>query len=170
MTKTEHVCPSHSTPMKYNRKLKMWYCSACLQAAYVSYQAQQEAVKRYRGSEKGKTAQGRYEESEKGQTARQRYLHSEKYKTARRAYNQRLKESLAIARAAKLERTSTERAVERTRTDISSTLIQDIQEYLDTMGRRPSTTEVKEWSYDIYQTPITTERAKDLIETASKRR
>jgi len=168
--KQSHICPSHSTPMKYSRKLRTWYCSECLQRAYESYLAQQEAVKRYRGSEKGKTAQDRYEESEKGQTARQRYLHSNKYKAARRAYNQRLKESLQIARAAKLERPTTERVVERIRTDVLSPLVQEIREYLDVMGRRPSTTEVKEWANDIYETKITTERARELIERASKRR
>lgn len=169
-TKQSHVCPSHGTPMKYSRKLKTWYCSECLQRAYESYLAQQEAVKRYRDSEKGKTAQERYEDSEKGQTARQRYLKSDKYKAARRAYNQRLKESLQIARAAKLERPSTERVVEVLRTEALSPLVQDIREYLDTMGRRPLTTEVKDWANDIYGTKITTERAKELIETASKRR
>ena len=167
--KQEHVCPKHSTPMKYSRKLKTWYCSECLQSAYESYLAQQEAVKRYRTSEKGKTAQERYEQG-KGKEARQRYLHSEKYKAARKVYNQRLKESLQIARAAHLDRPSAERGVERVRTEVSSPLIQDIQEYLDTMGRRPSPFEVKEWSQDIYQTTITTERAKELIETAAKRR
>ena len=168
--KQSHICPSHSTPMKYSRKLRTWYCSECLQRAYESYLAQQEAVKRYRDSEKGKTAQERYEDSEKGQTARQRYLHSDKYKAARKAYNQRLKESLQIARAAKLEKPSKERAVERVRTEELSPLVQDIREYLDTMGRRPLTTEVKEWANDIYETKITTERARELIERASKRR
>ena len=168
--KQSHLCPSHQTPMKYSRKLKTWYCSECLQRAYESYLAQQEAVKRYRGSGKGKTAQEHYEQSDKGQTARQRYLHSDKYKAARRAYNQRLKESLQIARAAKLERPSTERAVERVRTEVMSPMVQDIREYLDTMGQRPSTTDVKEWANDIYGTKITTERARELIETATKRR
>jgi len=168
--KQSHVCPSHQTPMKYSRKLKTWYCSECLQRAYESYLAQQEAVKRYRGSEKGKTAQDRYEDSEKGQTARQRYLHSDKYKAARKAYNQRLKESLQIARAAKLERPTAERVVERVRTEVMSPMVQEIREYIDVMGRRPSTLEVKEWSQDLYKAKITTERAKELIETAAKRR
>ena len=170
MSETKRVCPKHETPLKYSRKQRTWYCSTCLQAAYESYVAQQEAVKRYRDSEKGKTAQERYEQSEKGQTARQRYLKSEKYKAARRAYNQRLKESLQIARAAKLERPSTERAVERVRTEVLSPMVQEIREYIDVMGRRPSPTEVREWANDLYQTTITTERAKELIETASKRR
>ena len=169
-TKQSHVCPSHSTPMKYSRKLKTWYCSVCLQRAYESYLAQQEAVKRYRDSEKGKTAQDRYEQSEKGQTARQRYLKSEKYKQRRKEYNQRLKESLQVARAARLERPSTERGVERVRTEVLSPLVQEIREYIDIMGRRPSTVEVREWASDAYKTNITTERAKELIETASKRR
>ena len=170
MTKTEHLCPTHQTPMKYSRKLKTWYCSTCLQAAYESYQAQQEAVKRYRDSEKGKTAQKRYEDSEKGQTAKQRYLKSEKYKAARRAYNQRLKESLQIARSAKLDRPSAEHSVERVRTEVLSPMVQEIQEYIDVMGRKPSTLEVREWANDLYRTTITAERAKELIETAAKRR
>jgi len=126
-------------------------------------------VKRYRGSEKGKTAQDRYEDSEKGQTARQRYLHSDKYKAARKAYNQRLQESLQIARAAHLERPSAERNVERVRTEVLSPMVQEIREYIDMMGRKPSTLEVREWALDIYKTKITTERAKELIETATQR-
>ena len=170
MSDSRRLCPKHETPLKYSQKLRTWYCKPCLESAYLSYQAQQEAVKRYRDSKKGKTAQEGYEKSEKGQIARQRYLHSEKYKAARRAYNQRLKESLQIARAAKLERPSTERNVERIRTTELTPLIQDIREYLDTMVRRPSTTEVMEWSKDIYETKITTERAKELIDIATKRR
>jgi len=170
MTKQEKTCKIHNIPLKYSEEQKVHYCPKCLQAAYESWQSQQEAVKRYRDSEKGKTAQEKYEKSEKGQTARQRYLKSEKYKERRKEYNQRLKESLIIARAAKLERPTVERDVERIRVTELSPLIQDILEYQDTMGKNPTTTEVKEWAMDVYKTAITAGRAKALIEEASKKR
>lgn len=164
MTEPNRVCKKHNTPLKYSRKLKTWYCPDCLHAAYLTYQAQQEAVKRYRGSEKGKDAQERYEQSEKGQTARNRYLKSAKYKQRRKEYNQRLKESLQIARAARIggPRIRVPRVVP---TDLPP-LVSDILEYQEMVGRSPSTADVKEWSNDLYKKSISTTEARKLIEQA----
>jgi len=166
----KQICPTHDRPLKYSRKEKMWYCPDCLQSAYLSWQAQQEAVKRYRDSEKGKEAQKRYEDSDKGQTARQRYLKSDKYKERRREYNQRLKESLQIARAAKAEKPSVQRREEPLTSEELTPLVMDIMEYQDTIGVNPSTADVKEWSKDVYKKTITTEKARELIDLTLKRR
>jgi len=170
MARAQKTCTIHDRPLKYSRKEKMWYCPDCLHSAYLSWQAQQEAVKRYRDSEKGKAAQGKYEKSDKGQTARQRYLKSEKYKQRRREYNQRLKESLQIARAAKIGRPTVQKHAEQAVGEELTPLVMDIMEYQDTIGATPSPTDVKEWSKDVYKTTITTERARELIDITLKRR
>lgn len=164
------ICPTHDRPLVYSEQEKIWYCPDCLQSSYLSWQAQQEAVKRYRQTGKGQEAQKRYEESDKGKAAREKYLKSEKYKQRRREYNQRLKESLQIARAAKLDRPSVQKEVEITVSTEMSPLILDIMEYQDTMGRNPSAAEVREWSQDVYKTSISADRAKELIESATQRR
>lgn len=168
--KTERVCQTHDRPLVYSRKQKLWYCPDCLQSSFLSWQAQQEAVKRYRQTEKGQEAQKRYEDSDKGKAAREKYLKSEKYKQRRREYNQRLKESLQIARAAKLERPSAQKEVERVVAEGMSPLLLDIMEYQDTMGKNPTLTEVREWSTDVYKTTINSDRARELIEIATQRR
>lgn len=168
--KKQRICPTHDRPLVYSESQEIWYCPDCLQSSYLSWQAQQEAVKRYRGTEKGQEAQQRYEQSEKGKAAREKYLKSEKYKQRRREYNQRLKESLQIARAAKLDRPSAQKEVEITVSTEMSPLILDIMEYQDTMGRNPSPAEVREWSEDVYKTRISVDRAKELIESATQRR
>lgn len=127
-------------------------------------------MKRYRESDKGKEAQKHYEESDRGKDARRRYLKSDRYKQRRREYNQRLKESLQIARAARLGRPSAQKEVERVVSAQMSPLVLDIMEYQDTMGRSPSPNEVREWSRDVYKTKISSDRARELIESAIQRR
>jgi len=164
------ICPTHDRPLVYSKSQKIWYCPDCLHSSYLSWQAQQEAVKRYRQTGKGQEAQERYEQSEKGKAAREKYLKSEKYKQRRREYNQRLKESLQIARAAKLDRPSAQKEVEIMVSTEMSPLLLDIMEYQDTMGRNPPVAEVREWSTDVYKTNLSVEKAKELIETATRRR
>lgn len=164
-------CTKHSIPLKYSRKEKAWYCPTCLQESYNAWKAQQEAVKRYRDSDKGKEAQQRYEQSEKGQTARQRYLKSNKYKQRRKEYNQRIKESIQIARAAKTTVAPREfevrKALEELPTD-ASPLLHDVLEYMEMVHRPPSTADVREWAEDLYQQRITTAEAQTLIDKAKE--
>lgn len=166
----ERICPMHNTPLKYSRKLRMWYCPDCLYASFLTHQAQQEAVKRYRQTEKGKAAEEKYEKSPKGKAAREKYLKSEKYKQRRREYNQRLKESLQIARIALAERATREKEEERQRTEELMPLIQDVREYLDTMGNLPSPSEVVKWARDAYGVTLSSNRVAKLINKAAKRR
>ena len=159
----EHICPTCNEPMKYDRKLRKWLCSSCLYGAFLTDQAQREAVKRYRESEKGKVAEKKYEQSEKGKTARERYLKSDKYKQRRREYNQRLKESLAIARAAMLPR-----AKAITREEKLVPLINDIREFIQTSKRAPQPSDVVEWAENEYQTKISSPEAESFIRRASR--
>lgn len=163
------ICPTHNKPLKYSKKLRKWYCPECLYSSFLTHQAQQEAVKRYRQSEKGKESERKYELSEKGQIARDKYLKSEKYKQRRREYNERLKESLRIARMARDERATAEKEVEVRRTSELMPLIQDIHEYMDIMGRLPLPHEVVVWARDAYKISILPDRAAALIRQARKR-
>lgn len=168
-TEEKRTCPIHDKPLTYSRKLRKWYCKDCLFSSFLTYQAQQAAVKRYRQSKKGKEAERKYELSNKGKEARDRYLKSEKYKEARKAYNERLKESLRIARLAQLERATKEKDVEIRRTEESLPLIQDIREYLDVMGRTPEPAEVIIWA-DAYGITLTHKKASELIKRAQQKR
>jgi len=169
VTEQIRICPIHEMPLTYSRKLKRWYCKDCLYGSFLTHQAQQEATKRYRQTEKGKEAAKRYEQSEKGKEARHIYLHSEKYKQRRREYNQRLKESLRIARAVLTERATKEKEVEKRRTAEFLPLIQDIREYLDSISRMPTTSEVVAWANDTYEVTLTHHKAADLIKKALRR-
>jgi len=165
--KVLHICPTCEGPLTYSRKLKRWICEQCLYGAFLTDQAQREAVKRYRESEKGKASEKKYEQSEKGKTARERYLKSEKYKQRRREYNQRLKESLAIARAAELERAKKITPTEVRIADERAALIQDIREYIDSYNRLPTPAAVKTQAED-YSLSLTDEQARELIQRAQK--
>jgi len=169
MPKQERICPLHNKPLTYSRKHKTYFCKECLYASFLTHQAQQEAVKRYRQTEKGKAAERKYELTEKGKAARARYLKSEKYKQRRREYNQRLKESLQIARSVLTERATREKVEEKQRTDELMPLIQDIREYADTLGKMPSPPEVAKWAKDAYGTDLPLDRAIELINKATKR-
>ncbi|MBU1067132.1 hypothetical protein KKE60_05065 [Patescibacteria group bacterium] len=161
--KKEHLCPTCNTEMKYDRKSRKWLCPSCLYGAFLSDQAQREAVKRYRQSEKGIAAEKKYEQSDKGKAARERYLKSDKYKQRRREYNQRLKESLAIARAAMLPR-----AKAITREEKLVPLINDIREFIATSKRAPLPSDVVEWAENEYQARISEIEAETFIKRAQK--
>jgi len=161
--KAKHICETCGSEMKYDRHSKKWLCPSCLYGAFLTDQAQRAAVKRYRQSEKGITAEKKYEQSEKGKTARERYLKSEKYKQRRREYNQRLKESLAIARAAMLPR-----AKAITREEKLVPLIDDIREFTQTSKHPPKAADVIEWAEDEYGTLITEIEAETFIKRASR--
>ena len=165
--KQKHICPTCEGEMTYSRKLRKWTCEQCLYGAFLTDQAQREAVKRYRDSEKGKAAEKKYEQSEKGKTARERYLKSEKYKQRRREYNQRLKESLAIARAAMPERAKALTPTEEETADERLALIQDIRGYIDSSNRLPTVEAVKTQAED-YNLKLTDEQARELIQRAQK--
>ncbi len=164
------TCLIHNCKLTYSRKHKQYYCKECLYSSYLTHQAQLEAERRYRQSEKGKTAERKYEESPKGKTARERYLKSDKYKQRRKEYNQRLKESLQIARVVLAERATREKEEERQRTEELMPLIQDIREYADTMGRLPLASEVTKWARDAYGAVLSLNSATKLINKAAKRR
>ena len=165
--KVERLCETCGEPLTYSRKLRKWICEKCLYGAFLTDQAQREAVKRYRQTEKGKEAEKKYEQSGKGKTARERYLKSEKYKQRRREYNQRLKESLAIARAAQLERPKKITAEEKLVTDEHAALIQDIREYIDSSNRLPTIDNVKTQAEE-YGLKLTDEQAHELIRRAQQ--
>ena len=170
MPKEKQTCPIHNIPLTYSRKHKTYYCKDCLYSSFLTQQAQQAAVKRYQQSERGKSAEKRYEVSEKGKITRERYLKSEKYKQRRREYNQRLKESLQIARTVLAERATREKVEERQRTEELMPLTQDIREYIDTMGRLPSSSEVSQWARDTYGVNLPIDKATALINKAAERR
>ncbi len=165
--KQKRLCPTCEEPLTYSRKLRRWICEECLYGAFLTDQAQREAVKRYRQTDKGKEAEKKYEQSDKGKTARERYLKSDKYKQRRREYNQRLKESLAIARAAHLERPKAVTAEEILATDERASLMQDIREYIDSQNRLPSIENVKTQAKD-YGLELTDEQVRELIRRAQK--
>ena len=165
MPKTQkHICNVCGSEMKYDRHSRKWLCPACLLGAYLTDQAQRASVKRYRQSEKGIAAEKKYEQSEKGKIARERYLKSEKYKQRRREYNQRLKESLAIARAGLAGQP---RAKAITREEKLATLIDAIREYQQMSKRPPSVSDVIEWAEDEHQVKITPTEAQEFIKRAS---
>ena len=160
--KQKPTCKTCGTEMKYDRKLRKWVCPQCLYGAFLTEQAQREAIKRYRQSDKGIAAEKKYEQSEKGKVARERYLKSEKYKQRRREYNQRLKESLAIARQAMLPR-----AKAITREEKVAPLIDDIKEFARTAGHAPAPQDVIEWAADSYQTELSIADAQTFIKRAT---
>lgn len=161
--KVTHICETCGTEKKYDKKSRKWLCPTCLYGAFLTDEAQREAVRRFRSSDKGKAAEKRYEESEKGKAARERYFKSEKYKQRRREYNQRLKESLAIARKAMLPR-----AKAITREEKLVPLIDAIKEFTSISKRAPEPTDVIEWAWDEYQVKITAQEAESFIKRAQK--
>ncbi len=164
MTKPKiQTCDKCNAQLEYNRKLKTWYCPECLHGAFLTDQAQREAVKRYRQSIKGKATEKKYEQSDKGKLARERYLKGGKYKQRRKEYNLRLKESLAIARAAMLPR-----AKALSREERLVPLVDDIREFIQASKHSPKSTDVVEWAQDEYHTKITESEAQKFIEHAHK--
>ncbi len=172
MPKEKKVCLEHSTPLTYNRKHKMWFCKTCLYGSFLTHQTQQAAVKRYRQSDKGKAAEKKYEQSEKGKTARERYLKSDKYKQRRKEYNQRLKESLQIARLAHREITTKETPAEERKGDKLQDLARELRRFYDFRGILPTTTKIIEWAkadYDITMTPAEVDELRNMVYTRSYR-
>jgi len=163
IAKAKHICPTCEAVMKYDRKLKQWYCPECLHGAYLTDLAQREAVKRYRQSGKGKEAEKKYEQSGKGKVARERYLKSEKYKAARKRYNERLKESLAIARKAMLPR-----AKAITREEKLVPLVDEIREFIQRVKHLPKPADVVVWAEDIHQVKISTTEAEQFMKRAQR--
>lgn len=164
----KRTCEACKGNLTYSRKLKQYVCKQCLFGAFLTDQSQRAAVKRYRQSEKGKATEKTYEQTEKGKITRNKYLKSEKYKQRRREYNQRLKESLAIARAALPERAKKITPIEMKAADERLALISDIREYIDSATRSPSPSDVKTWAETEYKMKITIEEAANLIQQARK--
>ena len=154
MAHTE-LCPKHNIPLtKHNGK---YYCVECLRASAMVYETQQAAQKRWRNSDRGKELIKQHEQG-KGKAARSRYLHSKKYKSRRREYNERIKESLQIARAQLHEAAKIEPALTKQK---YSSLVREIKDVLS-WGRRISLTEVTEMARG-YELDISNEQAKELI-------
>ena len=164
ITTKKHICEKCGTAMKYDRHSRRWLCPYCLYAAYLTDQAQRASVRRYRESEKGKAAEKKYEHSEKGKIARERYLKSEKYKQRRREYNQRLKESLAIARSAQLPRAR--KLTEKEIKDKFNALARDVKDAIN-LRIKPSVEDVKAWAED-YGLKITNAEAQNLIDDVKR--
>lgn len=161
----QRTCPKCGGPLKYSRKTKQWYCPQCLLSAYLTDQAQKEAMRRYRQSQKGIEAAQRYEKSEKGKAAREKYLKSDKYKQRRREYNERLKESLRIAREVIGPRGARKGTPEEARQLELVPLKSDIREFKMMAGHLPDVSEVKEWAEE-YNITINDAEAQKLLQEA----
>ena len=164
------ICAEHNKAMI---KIKgQYYCPDCIYSSHLTYTAQKEAVKRWRQSDKGVESEKQYEQSDKGKLARSKYLHSDKYKAARRAYNQRLKESLTIARIA-LKGTSGSSKLTTSELQVASGLdglLAEIREFLDENSTSPTVANVVATAKRDYNQIITEAKAKELINAASVRR
>ena len=157
---------------KHDKKMILvegkYYCKDCLYSSFLTAQAQFAAVARYNHSEKHKTAEKAYED--KNPTAREKYLHSEKYKQRRKEYNERLAESLRIARAAHTSRAVSETQSERKQQEQFAELIQDIRGYIDEQNKIPSAKNVAKWAKDDYAKTISLDQAAEIIKRATLRR
>ena len=160
------------TCTKHDKKMILvegkYYCKDCLYSSFLTAQAQSAAVTRYNHTEKHKTAEKAYED--KNPTAREKYLHSDKYKQRRKEYNERLAESLRIARAAHTGRAVSETQSERKQQEQFSELIQDIREYIDGQSKIPSAKSVAKWEFDDYGKKISLDQAAEIIKRATLRR
>ena len=166
MTDEIPVCTKHDKKMILVEG--KYYCKDCLYSSFLTAQAQSAAVARYNHSEKHKTAEKAYED--KNPTARDKYLHSEKYKQRRKEYNERLAESLRIARAAHTSRAVSETQSERKQQEQFVELIQDIREYIDGQSKIPSAKSVAKWAKDDYSKTISLDQAAEIIKRATLRR
>lgn len=152
-------CPKHDEPLV--RVDSEWYCKTCIYASHLTIEAQKEAQKRWRESERGKQRIREHEQTT-GKEARMRYLHSPKYKQRRKEYNERLKESLEMARAVRKEAMKT--LGPETIMQKMSALTRDIKDYMS-WGTRPKLEEIQEWA-ESYNLTITPEQALELIQKA----
>lgn len=154
------ICSTHNEEMV---KVKgQWYCKSCLYSSHLTHTAQKNAVKRWRQSDVGKESEKRYEQSEKGKASRDRYFKSEKYKEARRRYNERLKESLAIARSVRTESAKSLTPVEMSVPELAG-LLAEIREYNDSYLKPPTVKSVIETAKRDYNAVIDEAKAKALI-------
>ena len=169
MTIEAKVCPKHNESLLYYKEKDLWYCKSCLFSSFLTAEAQKAAVNRYNKSAKHKKSEKAYEQGT-GKEARERYLKSDKYKARRKEYNERLADSLRIARAAHLERAVSEKVVERKKAEEFTELIQDIREYIDEQNRQPSAKNVVHWAKENYRKTISLDQAKVIIDRATLRR
>ncbi len=160
----KRVCTIHHTPLKLFKG--KWVCELCLRDSDITYQTQREAIERYNKSPEGREAAKKYEQSDKGKETRNKYLKGEKYKAARKAYNQRLKESLAIARAGLATGTTTKSAMtpELRKTMALDGLIAEIREYINSHSKVPSAKSIIETAKRDYNTTIDEKKAQELID------
>jgi len=165
MPQQQRTCSKCGEPLKYSRKTKQWYCPQCLLSAWLTDQAQKEAVRRYRQSPKGTEAAQRYEQSEKGKSAREKYLKSPKYKLRRKEYNERLKESLRIAREVIGPRGARKDTPEEARQFELLPIKNDIREFKTMAGHLPPIEDVKEWAEEYNITMSDVEAQKLLQES-----
>ena len=161
------------TCTKHNKKMILvegkYYCKDCLYSSFLTAQAQSAAVARYNHTEKHKTSEKAYED--KNPSAREKYLHSEKYKARRREYNERLAESLRIARAAHTGRAVSETQATRKQQETFAELIEDIREYADSQGnRKPTAKIVVNWARNDYNKTISLDQAAEIINRALLRK
>jgi uncharacterized Zn finger protein (UPF0148 family) len=168
--KLTQLCPIHGTPLTTFEGKEL--CEKCLFNSHLTYETQRDAIERYNKSPEGRAAAKKYEQSEKGKKTRNKYLKSDKYKLARKAYNERLKQSLAIARAAQGvgQRAKATTAIE---THVATTLeglLAEIRDYIDTNLRPPSAKNVVETAKRDYNTVIDIKKAEEMIATALKSR
>jgi uncharacterized Zn finger protein (UPF0148 family) len=155
---TNKLCPKHNIPL-VTVKGKL-YCPECLRAAAIIQETQKAAQKRWRQSARGK-ARIKAHEQGKGKEARSRYLHSTKYKARRKEYNERIKESLQIARAQLHEAAKVEPAYTQQKL---SALCRDIKDAMS-WGRKPPIQDIITWGKD-YELTITPQQANELIKKA----
>ncbi len=163
---TAPVCPTHTKAMV---KIKgQYYCEDCLYASHLTYETQREAIKRYNKSAEGRKAAKKYEQSDSGKVARERYLKSEKYKQRRKEYNERLRQSLAIARIGLGAggRGTAVTSAELQRAVSLEGLIGEIREYIDTNYRPPTVKNVIETAKKDYNQTIDEKRAQELVAAA----
>ncbi len=175
--KTVQLCPIHNTPLTPYKgnvpELKGTdVCEKCLFSSHLTYETQREAIERYNKSLEGRAAAKKYEQSEKGKATREKYLKSEKYKAARKAYNERLRQSLAMARAAQGvgERAKAITPVELRVATTLEGLMAEIREYIDSNLRPPSIKNVIDTAKKDYNLTIDAKKAQELIDTAMKNR
>jgi hypothetical protein len=164
-TEVAPTCPIHNE-VKVKLHDKYW-CKSCIYGSHLTVQAQKSAVKNWRQSPKGITSEKEYEQgpSKDPGGARYRYLHSDKYKTARKAYNERLKDSLAIARSV---RTASAKGITQIETEVPilNGLVSEIREYLDRYQKAPSVKTIIDTAKKDYNTIIDKDKAAELIKAA----
>jgi hypothetical protein len=171
MTKaSDKICEIHGVPLKKFKGKDV--CEQCLYASNLTYETQKEAIKRFNRSPEGREAAKKYEDSDKGKAARKRYLNSDKYKLRRKDYNERLKQSLAIARAAqttgnRASRLTTEETAVSTTLSALDGLVTEIRSYLDTHQRAPTIKNVVDTAKRDYSKIIDAAKAQELIDAAS---